>query len=155
MRTLLLAIVTGVAFVSAPMETHAEEIFLARLHGGNEAPPVDSDGIGFGMAVISDRMNEIGFFVGFDNLSTNATVAHIHVGQPGVAGPIIFNIGPPPAETGGFFFGTLTAADFTPAGGIDTFEEALNAIRTGGTYFNVHSVMHPSGEIRGQLRTYE
>jgi hypothetical protein len=115
---------------------------------------VDTPGKGFAMVVISERRTEIGFFVGFDDLTTNATLAHIHVAPFGVAGPIIFDLGPPPADTGGFFFGTLTADDFTPAGGIDTFEEALDAIRNGGTYINVHSSMHPTGEIRGQLRPF-
>jgi len=39
--------------------------------------------------------------------------------------------------------------------GIDTgaagFAEMVKAIRTGSAYVNVHSVDHPSGEIRGRL----
>jgi hypothetical protein len=59
--------------------------------------------------------------------------------------------------------GTLTEADVVaspavaggPNQGIDTgaegFAEMVKAIRTGSAYVNVHSVDHPSGEIRGRL----
>lgn len=58
--------------------------------------------------------------------------------------------------------GTLTEADVVssvaaPGGGqgIDAgaqgFAEMVKAIRTGSAYVNVHSVDHPSGEIRGRL----
>jgi hypothetical protein len=56
--------------------------------------------------------------------------------------------------------GVLTAADvFASAepggqgidGGAEGFAEMVKAIKTGSAYVNVHSVDHPSGEIRGRL----
>ncbi|MBA2490089.1 MAG: CHRD domain-containing protein, partial [Chloroflexi bacterium] len=48
--------------------------------------------------------------------------------------------------------GTLTEADFMAVeNGPQTFAEALDAIRDGGTYVNVHTEMNQAGEIRGQL----
>jgi hypothetical protein len=47
--------------------------------------------------------------------------------------------------------GTLTAANFSASGSITTFAQAVNAIRTGGAYFNLHTAANPGGEIRGQI----
>ena len=53
----------------------------------------------------------------------------------------------------GQFTVTLTAADFRPdpADGINTFQDAVDAMLSGNTYFNIHTVRFPMGEIRGQL----
>jgi hypothetical protein len=56
---------------------------------------------------------------------------------------------------GGAVTGTIAPAQvLSPTGqGIDVgaFEELVKAIRAGATYVNVHSSLHPPGEIRGQL----
>jgi CHRD domain/PEP-CTERM motif len=48
---------------------------------------------------------------------------------------------------------TLTSASLLPdpADGINTFAEAVNAIEAGQTYFNIHTVAFPGGEIAGQI----
>src|SRR5262249_3987625 len=53
----------------------------------------------------------------------------------------------------GQFTTTLTAADFRPdpADGINTFQDAVNAMLSGNTYFNIHTTQYPGGEIRGQI----
>jgi hypothetical protein len=40
----------------------------------------------------------------------------------------------------------------TPTGDVTTFAQALDAIRDGGTYVNLHTAANPGGEIRGQLK---
>jgi hypothetical protein len=52
--------------------------------------------------------------------------------------------------TSGHFTGTLTAANLTPAGPIMTFADAVEALKEGNTYTNLHTQMFPGGEIRGQ-----
>jgi CHRD domain-containing protein len=53
--------------------------------------------------------------------------------------------------------GTLAEANViaVPAQGIDAgadgFSEMIKAIRNGAAYVNVHSALHPTGEIRGRL----
>jgi CHRD domain len=53
--------------------------------------------------------------------------------------------------------GTLTQANVIPlsAQGIDAgaagFAEMIQAIKHGAAYVNVHSTLHPGGEIRGRL----
>ena len=83
----------------------------------------------------SSAAQDLTYSVTFQNLIAPATVSHIHFGPPGVAGPVILpltNVGPP-AATSGMFSGILTAADLNPdpAGGINTFAEAIAAIEAG------------------------
>lgn len=76
-----------------------------------------------------------------------ATVAHLHLGAPGVAGGVVAAFDPATSpmtltiDEG--FDGDLAAAD--------TFAEVEAALLAGELYVNVHSEAHPSGEIRGQL----
>jgi hypothetical protein len=84
---------------------------------------------------------------------TNATAAHIHVGKASVAGGIIIGLSPttPPTGTftGTFNSGTLTATDLASAA--ITLPSLAALIRNGDAYVNVHTVVLPGGEIRGQL----
>jgi hypothetical protein len=90
--------------------------------------------------------------------------AHIHVGPTGATGPVVFFLcssaadapaGVPtcPLAAGGEISGMLTAAEFMPRPevGIMTFDDAIDALISGGTYANVHTPANASGEIRGQL----
>ena len=49
--------------------------------------------------------------------------------------------------------GTLVTDDLSPQPGlgIETFADAVAAIREGRTYVNVHTVANPGGEIRGAI----
>jgi hypothetical protein len=103
-------------------------------------------------AQIVNNDQAIDFVLRAQNI-VNVTQAHIHVGAEGVNGPVIFWLFDP-ATDGPFtspVTGTLTAADLVQAGGINTFAQALEAIRDGNTYVNVHTVVYPAGEIRGQI----
>jgi hypothetical protein len=89
-------------------------------------------------------------------------VAHIHVGQKGVAGAVsVFFCGGGgkpacPGATSGSVSGTITAANVIgPAGqGVDPGDLAAleTAIRAGVAYANMHTAKYPSGEIRGQIK---
>jgi hypothetical protein len=74
--------------------------------------------------------------------------AHIHLGGVGQNGGIILPLkaGPSPMS------GTLKAADLKPTGNVSTFADAIDAIRAGSTYVNLHTAANPGGEIRGQLK---
>ena len=93
--------------------------------------------------------------------------AHIHVAQPGVAGPIVVDlVEPAGVRTGRHKFnvrGTITAAEFTgPMAGL-TMADLVAQMTAGATYVNVHTDDgvappdtgpgdFPGGEIRGQIR---
>jgi hypothetical protein len=83
----------------------------------------------------------------------NVTMAHIHNGAPGVAGPIVVtlysNVANPANPNGVFASGTLTDSNL-PAGVTIASLKAL--IASGNAYVNVHTTQNPGGEIRGQIR---
>ncbi len=120
------------------------------LSGAQEVPPVTTSGSGSASVALSDDLASLSFTLTTAGL-LNTTAAHIHVGAPGVAGPVIFDLGLAPL--GSSATGTLTAADLQPrpAQGINTYEDALRAILSGNAYVNVHTDGNPGGEIRGQL----
>ena len=74
------------------------------------------------------------------NHSSAATAAHIHVGGPDVAGPVVLGLTPP---TDGRSTGC--AQDVDPM----LIRELLRNPR--GYYVNVHNAEYPGGAIRGQL----
>jgi hypothetical protein len=75
-------------------------------------------------------------------LSSPAIAAHIHQGPAGTNGPIVVPFVPPFGFSNGTSNGCVSVAD-----------SLLNEIRSdpGGFYVNVHTTMHPGGEVRGQL----
>ena len=83
----------------------------------------------------------------------DVTAAHIHVGQPGEDGDVVALLfsGDPMGEFNGQLAeGVITEADLTGplTGDMDSLIELLE---NGGLYVNVHTVINPAGEIRGQI----
>lgn len=127
--------------------------FKTRLAGAQEAPvPVVTDATGRAVFVLDKSCTELKYVVtarGLDDI----TGAHIHLGAPGVAGPIIVSLVPgfTGRTTGLISKGTITSADLVgPLAGM-TFQDLVDEIMAGNTYVNVHSTAFPAGEIRGQL----
>ena len=81
-------------------------------------------------------------------VSNNITAAHIHVGSAAVAGPIVLPLATAFTSP---LVKTLTAADLTPGGGVNTFADAVAQLLAGNAYVNVHTAANPGGEIRGQV----
>jgi hypothetical protein len=104
----------------------------------------------------------ITFSLNFSDLSSTLTVAHLHFAPTKVAGGVMIFLcgggGQPdcPAATEGTITGTITAANVTgpTTQGIDVgdLDSALEAVRTGLSYVNMHTTNFAGGEIRGQVR---
>lgn len=80
------------------------------------------------------------------------TMAHIHNGAPGIAGPIVvtlYNQAASGTINGVFATGSLTAANL-PAN--VTLASLKTLLLSGNAYVNVHTTANPSGEIRGQVK---
>ena len=139
-----------------------EKTFRARLEGGNETPAISTGATGRFDATLNNAGDTLTYELTFSGLEGGNTLfAHVHLGQKGVAGGVMFFLcggGGKPAcpNTGGTVTGTVTAADVIgPAGqGITAgqFDEVIRAMRDGLSYANVHTVTFPTGEIRGQVR---
>jgi hypothetical protein len=141
--------------------------FHERLTGFEEAPiTLSTPGVGTFKAQVNRRDAEVNYRLTFSGLESDVQQAHIHFGGVWEAGPVIVflctNLGNGPAGTqacpadGGTIRGTIAAADVLggaasrglAAGEFDAF---LSALRGGGTYVNVHTVLHGGGEIRAQI----
>ena len=147
------------ASLFAPPAAHAAtEVFSAKLIGDNEVPPINTAGAAtFRMEVGST----ITFSITFSGLSTNLFVAHLHFAPTKVSGGVMIflcgggNQPACPAATSGTITGTITAQNVTgpTAQGINAGDltSALEAVRDGEAYANMHTTKFPGGEIRGQV----
>ena len=154
---------------------HADVIDLfANLSGA--ADGTTSPGTGTAEVVLNTTAQTIEINVTFSGLTSNSTAAHIHCCAPlgtsvGVATTVpTFGASPPyPAGTPEFPLGVMSgtydqtfslsdSAFYNPpffmahGGTVAGAEAALIAgLESQMTYFNIHTVNNPGGEIRGQL----
>ena len=146
----VMVIVTGL--MALPAIVLAADDFSASLTGDQEVPPPTGTQSASGSATVNiitdSEVTEINYEVTYSGLSGPLLAAHIHCGPPGVAAGIMlpFVIGPSP------FSGTLKETDFMACGSVTTFAGAIDAIRAGNAYVNLHTALNPPGEIRGQLK---
>ena len=138
-------------------------IATATLTGDGESP---STGTGTGMVMFDSATDTLTVAIAFTGLESPTAIpsgvpgaAHIHFGEIVPGGPILFPFIEPYANnfplgvTSGTYVTILTPASLIPdpADGINTFAQAVSAIEAGETYFNIHTVAFPGGEIAGQI----
>ena len=152
------ALIASVLVASAgPSNT---EQFSASLAGANEVPPINSAGTADFNMTIRDGM--ITFSLSFSDLTSPLVVSHLHFAPSKVAGGVMIflcgggNQPACPATTSGNITGTITAANVTgpSAQGITAgdLDSALQAVRDGISYANMHTTNFPGGEIRGNVQ---
>jgi len=141
--------------------------FVGSLTGANEVPPVPSPGTGLATVVLDSTAQTLQVNATFSGLTSITSAAHIHCCAPlgtnaGVATTVPAFPGFPLGVTSGSFssvvFDLTQPTIYNPAfvtlqgGTIPLAEAALIAgIENGMTYLNIHTVVNPGGEIRGQL----
>lgn len=140
--------------------------FVGNLTGANEVPPVNSPGMGLATIILDPTAQTIQINATFSGLTSNDTAAHIHCCAPlgtnvGVATTLPAFPGFPLGVTSGTYssqvFDLTQPLIYNPAfvtmeGGLPQAEAALIAGIDGGqTYFNIHTMNNPGGEIRSQL----
>ena len=160
----------GTSLFAATVLADGKSTFPTTLSGYNETTAtINSAGTGNFVAKISKDETMITYTLTFSDLPSDSTQAHIHFGRPALTGGVALFLctnGTPPVGVptpqrcplrAGTVTGTLTAADVIPlpAQSIDSgaagFAEMIKALRNGAAYANVHTTVHPSGEIRGPL----
>ncbi len=119
------------------------------LWGTQEVPANASASTGTALLTVSADRTSIAFTVTTN--ATGLTGAHLHPGAPGVNGGILFDLGTVAGGLSASMTGTLSAANFSPASGIATFDDAVTALLNGDTYINIHTGSFPGGELRGQV----
>ncbi len=108
-----------------------------KLTGDQEVPPNSSAAVGTGDITVASDGSVTGSVTAS---SLQGMAAHIHVGAPGVNGPVII---PLVGGPGGVWS--------VPPGAKLTAEQ-LQAYNAGNLYVNVHTAEHKGGEIRTQLK---
>ena len=108
--------------------------YVATLTGAAETPPVVTAATGTATLVLNGD-DTLTYDVITSGLT--GTMAHIHLGAVGVAGPIIINLAGGPTIWSG------TTAPLTT--------EQKAQLKAGLLYINVHTAANVNGEIRGQI----
>jgi hypothetical protein len=114
------------------------ETVKVKLIGAEETPPVTTSAVGTGTITIGTDKSVSGTIT---TTGIEGTVAHIHLGAPGKAGPPIITL--------------VKGADgnswSVPPGSVLT-DDQYASFKAGDLYVNVHSAEHKPGEIRAQLK---
>lgn len=117
------------------------EFLVARLQGAQQVPPTSSLATGSVYALVDKTTHELFLTGSYSGLTTPASNAHIHTGQPNVSGSVIVPLN----------FTTTTTGTIDTARVISVPNET--DILSGNAYVNVHTSTYINGEIRGQLST--
>ena len=162
MRPLRLTLVVLIALFATAGIAAADDNrnFVAHLNSEGEVPVTDSLGQGQAIFHLSQDGTQLEFKLIAANI-VNVTQAHIHCGLPGTVGPVVvflYGFGPTVSPDGVLSEGTITAANVIPRpssaacpGGLANFNDLIDKLRNGGAYVNAHTIVHPGGEIRGEV----
>lgn len=157
----------SIAAIAGIAQAHIER-FWAPMNGPSESPPNASPGVGWAYIVVDLDLATMRVRATFDGLNGTTAAAHVHgltaapfTGLAGVMSTAPSFPGFPGGVTGGDYdrlFDMTSAGTYNPAfvtaqGGIANAMNAyIDGLRTGRTYFNIHTSAFGGGEIRGFLR---
>jgi hypothetical protein len=152
----------------APRAYSTPIIYVAHLDGPSESPPNASPGTGFAEVDFDLAADTMRVQVSFSGLEATTTASHIHsaTAVPGTGIAMVATTVPtftnfPLGVTSGIYdhtFDMSLASSYNPAfitangGTVASAEAALAAgLAAGEAYLNIHTTLHPGGEIRGFL----
>jgi CHRD domain-containing protein len=145
----------GLAGVSCNNALEGKEVFIANLNTSEEVPARPTGANGTAQIVVEG--NQITYAIEVDDI-TAITFSHIHTAAPGVNGPVRLFLYPPRAGDPAPQV-TVTDKHILVEATVDSslvtgisYDELLNAMRSGNAYVNVHTSQFPSGEMRGVIR---
>eukprot|EP01083_Nonionella_stella_P076200 207511_1 len=122
-------------------QNHCQFYFF--IEGAQEVPAVTTMAMGSGRAGLTQDETALNYRFNFDCLSTTFESAHFHRAAAGTIGPVIFPLRPAVGKSG------LAGREVGQWAMIEP--DNVEALKNGEIYINIHSMMNPSGEIRGQL----
>jgi len=154
-KLLATGLIATALVLTLPGLSAAQEVrMVATLTGGEETPILLTGALGTADVIVDAQRRSVTVALSLFNIPTGTTAGHIHVGPKGIAGPIVLDFGFPAGRTGDLALTfTLTNRDLRPRPdiGINTMDDAIQAIVGGNAYVNVHTTTFPAGEIRGQI----
>ncbi len=125
--------------------------FTAHLNGGAQVPPFDTQAQGQFIGKLRAG-GELSYKLIVANLM-NIVAAHIHCAGEGVNGFVGVTLfaGSPVTLSGILAQGPILAPDANNACGWVDVDDVIDALESGDTYINVHTLQSLPGEIRGQV----
>lgn len=147
----MLALVLATTMASAAgLAQAAIFTYTAVIDESQEVPPSGAPGVGIGIFTLDDVTGLFTWDVNYVNLTGEAIGAHIHAAPPGANGGVFVNLdssgtvissGVGNGQTFGLFQGSFVLAPAQLP--LDPFAPDW--------YINIHTAVHPGGEIRGDL----
>jgi hypothetical protein len=133
-------LVGGVLLAAAGSASAQILNFTASLDGAQEVPPVNTPGYGFANVTLNVATGQVTVSGDYFELLSPVTAAHIHGLAPaGVNAGVIV-----PLQLTGTTSGTVSGMGTLTGAQVDGMIQGL-------TYINIHTNLHPGGEIRGQI----
>ena len=141
--SLLRSLVLLAALCLVPTTGWAQAYLVAQLSGNQENPPVA--GTGHGTAAFTLIGADLIYSLSVEGLTGAITGAHIHSGERGVNGGVVFSLA-------GDFIDPPTGPGTTAIGNVSGLSTAQIADLLAGQYYvNIHTAGNPAGEVRGQI----
>jgi hypothetical protein len=121
-----------------PMAEAAVTPYKGTLSGGNEVPPVVTDGKGTATVTLDTGTKQVTWRVEYSGLSGPAIAAHIHCGAaPGANAAVVVP------------FGANLASPISGSGAMT--DAQIADLAAGKCYVNIHTDKNKGGEVRAQL----
>jgi hypothetical protein len=153
--TVLFGALLALAGAVGPVAADNNGSYIATLSGSEEVPPVDTHAVGVAHFKLSDDGLSMTYKLNTSNIR-NVTAGHIHSNVVGMNGPVVVNLVSPAAcrtlNNAIRCEGTFTAADLRGPLLGRPLSELIAIMDNGGAYVNVHTMLNPGGETRGQIR---
>ena len=115
--------------------------YAADLSGSNESPPNDSAGKGSAEATYDTDTQTLSWTLTYSGLSGKPIGAHIH--------------GPADAGTNAGIVIPFKTLESPITGSATLNDDQAQSLAAGKFYVNIHTELHPGGELRGQLQKAE
>jgi CHRD domain len=151
------------ALTAGPVAAAGDQMnFVSPLWGRQEVPARETLMVGTATFKLNSTQTELSYKLVVAN-GVGITQSHIHCGAPGVNGPVVaflFGFVTGGVDNNGVLAqGTITEANLLPRApstecpeGVANFAEMIERLRSGDAYTNVHTVLFPGGEIRGEIQ---
>lgn len=138
-----LLLLAGLAAMSSckkdePAPSSNEMTLSGEMTGAKAVPATTSTGTGTVTGTYNKDTNVLTYSVAYSGLSGPATMAHFHLGAPGVAGDVVVS------------FANVTTSPITGTATLDT-QAKEDALLAGNFYANIHTAANKLGEIRGNV----
>lgn len=166
MRQIVTVLALAGALMAVPFGSAAVLTWTANLDQSQENPPTGSPAMGFGTVEFDDETNVLSLDLEWMNLTSLATMAHIHccTDPSGNAGVVLDLWLPPDSRpttgtysamydlddpgNGPFREAFVTANGGTALGAFGALATQMDQMRA---YYNIHTEQFGPGEIRGNL----